>query len=163
MFVVDIDGTLCETDEGINCLGSTHSKDDILRIMDPARIAKLKPRQDVIELVREAANKKIFIAVISGRWDYLMHITKAWLNHHEIPWHSLQLRKNGLWQMSSVEVKLEGYHGVRKIVDDRGFEALTNHGDVWVDDDQNMLDAAEKLGFKTTLVTPDGYRWIENG
>lgn len=142
MVVVDLDGTLTISEESsaINCLGATHSKEEILRVMDPVKVARLSPRLEVIERVRELRKAGNFIVIVTGRWDYLEEITQSWLKIHEVPIHLMAMRRHRDWQMKSVDVKLSAFKDIQRANSLMGL-LLNDIPVTWIDDDQEMLDA----------------------
>ena len=144
MIFVDVDGTIAEEDSELGCLGSAKTLDELLILMDPVRIAHLKPRQKVIDFVTEVSKKEL-VVIITGRWEILRDITIAWLVEHKVPHNALLMRPYGAWRQSSVSVKEQLFRDyVNKFRNSNGINALS-----WVDDDPDMLAAVRKYAVHT--------------
>lgn len=136
LIVCDIDGTLTINDEQVqHCLGQKFNKQEILKMMDPVRISKLLPRQEIVDRINEYAKDKLnIIVLITGRWNLLKEVTRSWLKHHDVDYNALGMRRHEDWEKTSVDVKLAIYNDFLK-----GTEYINNI--VWIDDDQDILDA----------------------
>ena len=142
--ILDLDGTLCES-PAPHCLNMS-TLDDIIRQMDPVKIAGLKPRIDTIKLIRDLTEENDFqeIHVISGRWDILSSVTRAWLSFWIKPnfINSVSLRKFEDYKLPAIMVKESMFWKL-------GLDpSLT----IWVDDDADMCAMAESVGMKSVKV-----------
>jgi len=150
MIVVDIDGTLTLSDGTPACLGVGEiTKERILEIMDPVRVANIKPRLEIIEKVKNLYYHGEFIAIVTGRWDYLADITYAWLNNHNIPFHGIAMRKADQWNIKSVAIKLMSF---QDLLENKTIPQKPLNEILWIDDDQEMIDEVTKLGLRTMKV-----------
>lgn len=134
MVVVDLDGTLTKSNgKAAHCMGHL-TKDEILKVMDPVKIAKLEPRTEIIERVLNFAQDGHYIAIITGRWDYLDAITRCWLETYNVPHHSLWMRYSDDWEQKATVVKLKAFENMLHIISGPEEEVI------WIDDDVEMLN-----------------------
>lgn len=151
MIICDLDGTLTDSAMGTgHCMNSTHSKEEILRIMDPVVIANLKPRLDVIDMVNKLAETDD-IVIVTGRWDLLRSVTYAWLQRHNVRWYRLYMRPFNDWTRKAVDVKLDLFEDVKRRL---AVHMSAIPGVTWIDDDKEMIEAvkARHPGVGTVLV-----------
>lgn len=142
MIVCDIDGTLTKDDGKNNCLGHT-TFENIKQIMDPVRIAKLEPRQEMIDRINNLANRNELIVLITGRWEFLLEVTQSWLMTYKVKYHGLVMRDAGEWRLPSVDVKLRALE-----------QAVEHYGtcSLWLDDDPMMIAALKDIDVRGELV-----------
>lgn len=145
VIVCDLDGTLTEvSQDALHCMGATHTKEDILRVMDPVRIANLKLNEEIAAFLAERYESHE-ILINTGRWNLLHDITIAWLKFHEVKYHLITMRDHNNWKIPSVDVKLnsfDNYVNTRKVL---GLDEIEQV--LWIDDDNEMLRAAFNRGF----------------
>ncbi len=154
MIFCDIDGVLAKSNPlAHNCMGSTHTKEQILKIMDPVVIAKLEPNMKMVEELRKHYQEKEFIAIITGRWSYLENITKAWLDRHGIWCHAVACRGPDKWQEPSVDIKKQLIESFLDHKKNPIFHLMKSAGafqkTIYYDDDLEALEMANtKFGFE---------------
>jgi hypothetical protein len=151
VFVCDIDGTIAldaarqhlRPTANPHCLVNVPLA-QIERYMAPELVALDAPMPGAAELL--TSFERVPILFVTARWEALRRVTKSWLALHYpgLRHRSLRMRRTDD-RRPSVEVKLE-------LVD-----ALEIRGGAWLDDDPDMLAAAERRGF-APLKAPDIYR-----
>lgn len=150
--ICDLDGTLTKTgaNDALHCMGETHSKEDILRIMDPVRIARLECNEPIAELVRSRFKEGHTIVIITGRWNLLEEVTMAWMREHNIPFHVIAMRYHDDWKLKSTVVKSAAFE---QMIATREMLSLGKEEIEWIDDDDDMLAIArDKYGCKVRKV-----------
>lgn len=138
MVIVDLDGTLTKvSNQATHCMGHM-TKEEILKVMDPVKIAKLEPRTEIIELVKKHFESGDFVAIITGRWSFLEAVTQAWLKMHNVRHHMIGMRWHNDWQHKATTVKIRAFEEMidnfKKAGISTGLDLVT-----WIDDDKEML------------------------
>lgn len=140
--ICDLDGTLTKTGAELanNCMGETHSKEDILRIMDPIRVARLDCNEEIADEIRAHHRNGAAVLIITGRWNLLEEVTMAWLRANNIPYHAIAMRYHEDWKEKSTLIKSRAFE---QLMATRRAMGLPNDKVVWYDDDEEMLAIAE--------------------
>lgn len=148
MIVVDIDGTLTEEDnEASHCMGKSNTKDEIMKIMDPVRIARMRPRLDIIKMVNDYYKQGHTIAIITGRWSLLEYVTLSWLHANQVKFQTLGMRKVEDWQMPAVDMKMFAFVDLMLQFPNEDKRTI-----LWIDNDAEVIKAIETTGCKTLNV-----------
>lgn len=142
MIICDLDGTLTLPDNhAFVCMGKTHTKEEILKIMNPVRIARLLPNTDVIKDLAAYSRDGHKIAIITARWNILWAVTIAWLKQYNVIFDYLGMRRHQDFELSSVRVKMGLFE---HFMLNEGLR-LSDNKFIWIDDDVEMLNEVSKL------------------
>lgn len=90
-WIVDIDGTIADTEHRIHYITNGHKDWAAWH----ANAHKDKPIQEIVDLLDMAVMNEIKIVLCTARDEMCRHDTLDWLYSHEIPWDELYMRKEG--------------------------------------------------------------------
>ena len=90
--IFDLDGTLALIDDRRALCTKDNGKMDWDKFFDPNNIDLDKPNIPVIRMAQTLAEAGHKIAIFSGRSKRTLLTTKMWLNKHNVPWHTLNMR-----------------------------------------------------------------------
>ena len=90
--IFDLDGTLALIDDRRVLCTKDNGKLDWDKFFDPSNIKMDKPNHPVIKMAQTLAEAGHMIAIFSGRSESTLLSTKSWLNRHNVPWHTLNMR-----------------------------------------------------------------------
>lgn len=103
--------------------------------------------EDIAQFARIAREKGIKVVICTGREDAFMSVTTHWLNHKNIPFDAIYMRKTKDYRDDSI-VKKELYH---QMVSD-GYQP-----ELAFDDRDRVVQAWREVGLRCFQVAPGNF------
>lgn len=150
--IVDLDGTI--------------SFDDHRRKLIPdegwdayfAACVNDEPNLRLIEVMRVFVIQGFKLHILTGRAECTMEATFKWLDHHDVPYHNLMMRRNEDYDSTSRDSDPDNFRSDEDVKNEMLINAGLNVDNVLVvlDDRDVMLKFWRESGYMAWQVRPEG-------
>lgn len=114
--IIDIDNTLCNSNERFRLATKPDGKIDWDIAHNPELIEKDKPNFPMIDLAKKYKQDAFEVIILTGRPESVREVTEKWLKKYDIPYDKLYMRNTENHFIKAVEYKKKIYEN--EIIDD---------------------------------------------